>query len=532
MINLIKSKDFYILFGLYFLSNAFFILNIEGVYWDGWVAFKQTDETITLLFQQIQHGIKGDFFLLLSHIGNGIISFRIFVFVAIFTIGILLYLILQNIKELDKNALFFITLIFIVIPVNSAKISISVIPFLFPVLLFYIAFYLLSVYLKKPSIQLRLIVLIVFFTSFSTNSILVFYFSIFFYIYYFKFNFSHTKYISKIKIIIIKYWDFILLPFIYFIYKSIYLKPTGLYEGYNSISISNVLNAIKILFLNVDNSFIQVIYKSIYSTSAAWIYIFILLFFIVRKRNDILITEKNNIFFFVGIVLFFLAIFPYAMVSKNAEFESWNSRFQILTPLGLSFILYFGLISLKKLSYFNNKVLLIIIWLLIFSFVSKNISFQYEALKDHFYSVSIGENIRDNQQIKENTTFIVNNNLTDSYLYNRRMIYYELNGIFKKSFKDEKRLAIRYDHYIDGLPNMDTIKKHKQYNFSEWKHDTPLLVTLSHNYKVRFGQNEYIELIYLNLFDKKQFLARAKQLTHITVEELPMHSIKNTLNKD
>ena len=521
MIELLKSKNIYIIFFLYAFSNLFFLLNPHGVYWDGWCVYNQDDSTLKLLFKQIQHGVKGDFFLLLSHIGNGLYSFRIFTFVATFIMGIFVYLILKNIKEFNQQTIFFITLIFLLVPVNSAKISISVIPFIFPVLIFYIAFYILTLYLKKPFFLSRYLVLSLFFISFSTNSILVFYFCIFLYIYYHEFGLQYNKIFNKSRIIIIKYWDFILLPFIYFIYKAIYLKPYGLYAGYNNLSILNLFDSIKIIFFNFDNSFIRVILTSIYSLSFFSIFVLVILYLIAKKSKLIKTTEEYRIFFFIGIVLFLLAVFPYAMVGKNAELDSWNSRFQILTPLGLSFMIFFGLSYLKQLSNFNERTFVFLLWFILFAFIGQNISTQYYQLKDYFYSVAIEKNIQNNEKIRQHTTYIINNSITDSLFYNRTPIYYEINGLFRQAFGHDSKLGMRYDHYIKGIKQMSDHKHHKQYNYSSWERENPLLITISHNYEAQFGQDYYLNMIFYNLYDHEKFLDMAKQLVHISVEDLP-----------
>ena len=521
MIELLKSKEFYILFALYLVSNLLLLMNVDGIYWDDWCVYNQDNRTLQLFLNQIQHGIKGDFVLYFSHLGNGIYGYRLFLFFAAFIMGILVYLILKNIKELDKKTLFFLTAFFLIIPVNSAKISIAVIPFIFPVLLFYLAFYFLTLYLKHPSFIGRIAILALFFTSYSTNSLLVFYFSIFIYIYYFYFHFSYGNILDKFKFLLKKYWDFWLLPFAYFIYKAIYLKPYGLYENYNAVSVSGLPKAMIAVVRNFDNSLFSVVIESFYSMVSGWFVILVLIYILVKRSEALGEQKYDRIFIIVGIILFVFAVFPYAMVGKNAEFESWNSRFQILTPLGLAFVYYFGIRLLGKYLQLKEKVVLGLTWLLIFSFVGKNISDQYKEHVDWFYSVSIRENIKDNDIIKNHSTFIVNNNIKGSLLYNRDMIYYELNGISKSTFGDDKRLLIRYDHYIDNVKSLSKLTGHKQYNFSQWKSDEPLLITMSHNYKVHSGQDEYLRMIYLNITDYQKFLTMTKNLITITVEPLP-----------
>ena len=521
MIDLIKSKDFYLLFGLYLIANILFLSNSNGLYWDDWTSYNQKIEIIKSLLSQIQHGLKGDFFIFLSQFGNHIYPFRIFVFFATFLMGIFTYFILSSIKELNRQSVFFITLFFLLVPLNSAKISIAVVPFLFPILIFYCAFFLLTLYSKYPNILFRLLILTLFFTSFSTNSVLVFYFSIFLYLYYIEFHLDYTNLFNKGKYFIKRYWDFLVLPFIYFIYKSIYLKPYGNYEGYNAVSTGTLPKAIVIIFKNLDNSFVEVITGSLYNLSFAWVYVAIALYFVIKKSPHLEENDHKKLFLGIGLILFVLAIFPYAMVGKNAEFESWNSRFQILVPLGFSFIVYFGLLIVKKYANLSQKLTIGILWLLIFAFIGKNISDQYKQHIDWFYSVSIRENIKENDIVKNHSTFIVNNNIKESLFYKRDMIYYELNGIARSAFQDEKKLFIRYDHYHDNVTKFSKIKQQKQYNFSQWEHEIPLLVTISYNYQYHANQKEFLQMIYFNLFDHQKFLRMAKNLTTITVNPLP-----------
>ncbi len=521
MLGLLRSKEFYLLFGLYFIANILLLLNFEGLYWDDWVSYGQETSTLTTLLTEIQHGIKGDFFLYLSQFGNGIYPFRLFVFFGTFVMGIFVYLTLSTIKELDKQSLFFITLLFLVVPVNSAKMLISITPFLFPVLLFYAGLYLLSIYVKYPNIFLRIFILVIFFLSFSTNSLLVFYFSIFLYLYYIQFHFSSDQIIQKIKILFMHYWDFLILPFLYFGYKLVYLKPYGLYEGYNSISGSTFPKAILILLKSLNNSIIQVITESLASVSVIFIPILIMVYYIVKHSRTSESNKRSIIFFGIGIVLVLLAIFPYAMVGKNPSMSSIDSRFQLLTPLGLSFVFYFALLYLKQWRDFSNTIIAALLWLLIFAFIGKNISYQYDAYIDYCYSTSLQENLKDNTTIQNHSTFIINNNLQDALLYERTIPFYEYNGMLRKTFKNESKLMIKFSEYNENFEKILKFKDHKQYNFSKWVNMPPLLVTFSYNYQYRFRDRDLLKLLYLDITNHQKFLEKVKSLTTISVEKLP-----------
>ena len=168
-------KDYHIYIFLFFIANFFLLINYEGLYWDDWGAYNQERETLIVFFDMIQHNIKGDFFLILSKFFNHVYLFRIFVFLAYLSIGFFTYKILISTELFSEREGKLVAFMSIIVPINSSFVAISIIPFLFPVLLFYLAFFLLSKYYEYPGKPLRFIVLYIFFFSFSTNSLLVLY---------------------------------------------------------------------------------------------------------------------------------------------------------------------------------------------------------------------------------------------------------------------------------------------------------------------------------------------------------------------
>lgn len=510
--KLLKSKDLYILFALYLIANVFLLINIDGLYWDDWVAYKQTNETMKIFFSEIQHGIKGDFFLFLSQFGNSIYPFRLFIFFATFLMGIFVYLILSTIKELDKQTVFFITLFFLIIPVNSTKILISIAPFTFPVFIFYFTFYLLTLYVKYNSFLLRLLILALFFISFSTNSVLVFYFSIFLYLYYIHFNFANDRLLDKLKFLLKQYWDFLLLPFVYFIYKMVYLKPYGLYEGYNGLSLGSFLKAPILIFQSFYTSLIQSIDDSfIFIGTMSSIVLLYVLYKVFRRYTTEIKFENisEKIFLFAGIVMFILAVFPYCMVGKLPSSIAFDSRFELLTPIGISFILYFSLQYFINNFNFNNYMKLSIMTILTIVFITKNLYDGYKYNMDWFHSISLQENIRNLDVVKNNTTFIISTSY-NPYLVNGRLIgFYEYNGMLKRIFRNDSRLAVNKHEEINLYSKYQS---YKQYNFSSWVSTKPIYLQCTAN---RIAKKDTIKLFYYYLFDESMFREFSKKMTTI-----------------
>ncbi len=513
MIYKLINKEILFLFIIYSISSIFIILNSHGLYWDDWVVFNQEKSTVNILMDMIQHGIKGDFVKYMLTFENQIYPSRIFIFFAYFFTGLFIYKILYTIKELHKIDVLYITLFYLIMPVISSRVMISVIPFFLPLLIFYFTFFLLTKHLNSNSYLLRAMILIGFYLSFDTNSILVFYAIVLIYIFYIKYNFTIS--LHNIKQFVIKYIDFILLPIVYFIIKIIYFKPYCLYSDYNSIGDTPIYKKLLKLISSFDSSLFQVLHESFYISLSLWFIIILLLYFIIKKNYiTIYYNLKTPIFFYLGVLLFLLAIFPYIAVVKQPEMDGFGSRFQLLTPIGLAFIFYFGINIIQKYFNLSDKIKIALLFILIFSFVTKNIYTFYKFQVDELYMTSIMMNFKNNNEIDKNTTFIINNNIRDKLIHRREPPYYEWNGMLKYCFNHDTKLAIYYHDY-KKLSSYEKVQSYKQYNFSQWKRTKPILVTISYNYKTK-DKRMIRKLLLMKLTNYKKYLNEVKKLTLVT----------------
>ena len=512
-------KDISLLFFIYAISSVFLLLNFDGVYWDGWVAYNQTLQSQEIFFGEFNNFIFHQFYLFMHDIGNGLFIYRFFVFTAYFLTAIVIYLILNTIKELSKTDVFYITLLYIIMPVVSARISVSIIPFFFPLLIFFLSFLLLSKYLKNDFHVLRPVILVGFFFSFYTNSILVFYAVALLYIFYVKFDFTFNK--ENIKKFSVRYFDFIILPIVFFVVKSIYFKSTGLYATYNVLGEHSVFKKALKLIKSLDTALIDVLSQSLSFSLNFWFIVVIVSFIVIKKLgtdNKPYIVNRNSKFLLLfGLILFLLAIFPYIAVSKLPKVDGMSSRYQLLTPLGLAFIFYFGIELIVKYFKFTKVVKIILLSILVFSFTAKNIHSYYKFQIDTFYMTSIMMNFKDNSMIQDNSTFIVNNNLSGELAYKRKPPFYEWTGMLKKAFGDDRRLMVYYKQYKE-LDEIVKVKEYEHYNFASWKEENPVLVTISYNYKNRIRTSTFVKLLKLKFKDYDEYLEEVKKLTVIMTE--------------
>lgn len=517
-----NKKVFLILFSIYFLVNIPMLLNFKGVYWDDWTLVSQSIETLNRTFFDAV-GYSGYVVSYLHYFminELGIYSYRLFTFVLLFLSGWFVFKILSTISMFSLQDRFFITILFLTAPLFSAKIALIDFPYTFFSFLFFLAFLILSSYIYRLNLLVRIIVLIIFFFSFFVNSLLVFYALVLLYVYY-KIYDTKLNFVKNSILFIQTKIDFILLPILFFVVKSIWFVSSGAHgSDYNKISILSMLNPTKYLF-SFYFSFIEPIIISISNKNLVFFILFIIVVFIIfRKksiliRNDVVDLKLNLVLLVLGTLIFILGSMPYIAVGKIPTLNDWDSRFQLLLPLGFAMVLFYGLKFIVRTEILNH---LIIIFIFLFSFFHIKEQIKYNI--DWFYQQSVIENFRYNEDIKNNTTFVVENMVHDKFAKNRVFRFYELNGMSKKAFNDDKRL------FVNDKIELDLYNKYKyydEYNFSSWIYDEPKKLIISKNSNFENLKNKeknyyLFKLKYFELFDRQKFASLVKNLIQIEVK--------------
>lgn len=520
MMNLLPyiKTDFFKLFCLYFIANIFLLLNYEGIYWDDWTLYNNSFEAIHLQFSEAV-GSSG---ILISslhyYLTNdiGVFSYRILTFLLLFMSGVLVFKILASLQILSKRDIFFIVLFFLVAPVFSARIALINFPYTLFSTIFFLAFYLLSINLKKNNWLLRIITLSLFFLSFLVNSLLVFYAVPLLYLFYRTYLSSSNLKENILNFLKTKI-DFLILPIVFFIVKSIYFVPTALYVGYNNFGIGNLFKASFYLIGSYYGSFIEPIDVSfsLFGTFESIVF-FLILYAVYNKwtpNQNIEIKSNQEIKYWllIGLVIFFFAVYPYCVVGKVPNLYNWDSRHQLLVPLGFAFILYFSILYISQIFQYSETFKKALLSMFIFIFISANLHEGFKFNMDWFYSVSIQQNIKNIDEIKNNTTFITYI-IGEEYLADKRTIsFYEYNGMFKKTFGDDTRFVV---NNIDEIDLYRKYSSYPQYNFLTWTSSKPIYFSITAN---KIGKMDKVKLFYFYIFNYKKFLELSKKITTINV---------------
>ena len=515
--SFIKDKNIQALFVIYLLSNLLLLLNINGIYWDDWVIFDQSFDEIKTMSNQLTGNthLFEYIFWSLSHIGNGVLSYRVTTFVVYFLSGLFLFYILLSIKSISKQSAFYITLLFLILPVNSARIGLCVTHYGLFLCLFFLAFWLLTQYMNKQGgIFFRILILGLFYLSFFVSSLIVFYAVVLLYtLYIIQINSTSKSYASSLKILFVRYPDFICLPILFFYIKTNYFVPYGLYENYNAISwdyfkqhiIENIQLSFKHAFYKPLSQAFIVVQRFWLLSLAAMGFLFL---YLQKNRS----TPSNNdgrltfitLMMCLGLLFFVLAIFPYAAIGKVPSLFYFSSRHMLLVPLGLSLCLYSGILLIER----KNRVLgQFVLIALLASCVIKNVHDQALYLKDWFYQVALEEHYKENTAIREHSTFFFRTNIP--FANSRSMQFYEHNGRLRKVFGNDQRFM------GDNLREINTYADHKpykRYNFSTWTLSSPVIVNVQAEPSHSITNNSFLKLLVCMLTDEAIFRYEAKQL--------------------
>lgn len=485
----------YITFGVFTFIVHFFLVFNNGLFVDDWAYYQHSLKVINDVYVQLGFFPNWPPFVFWLAFKIPFLE-KIATMICIYFISILSYKILISSKIFKDTEALFITVFSIVFPYYIARFSNCLIHYTLCLLLFYLGFYLVTKYLQCREKKYRVFSLLLFFISFSMNSLLVFYTVVLSFIFYFELR-ENPLSLSLIYRKFLSYLDFLLLPIIYFSIKTKFYPASGLYaNGYNQVALMKPIALIRKLVEAYRESIVKTISEglSLVTSNLTWIILFfIVLIFILTvfvrsiaavktiilpfSKNYII---KNLVIFIIGWILFVLAVVPYILVGKMPMSVDFESRHQILLGLPVAII---GFQLLKLVSLFAGKyrsVFFISVSSIAISFfVIINSAVYFKYLEDFVLQEFLETLMPTNKLIQENSSFFVTDNFHEfNHFFQRHYNYYEYTGISRQAFGNTKRLYIAdnvsgvkmsLEQVVATIQDYDkNLKGYKQHNFDEF----------------------------------------------------------------
>ena len=300
---------------LYTLSWGWSLLRPNTLYWDDWaIVFKHQEKGIWLSIKK--SGLAPwtrliEWQLLLI----GPWSICLATFLCFFLTGICVFGILKKAPTVEVEYARMLVLLFLVVPVNHARISIIVFDYTFSYFLFFLGWLVL---VRYQSFKGFIFAWLVLFLSLKTHSLLFFVLLPFLHFVWLERE-QLLKY-KRVNLVHIQIGLIAIMPFLYLILRQVFWPPSEFFRSYQRPTVKGAILGAQ-LFIPV--------------ASATLVYLF-------WRKNKVR-SNRNFVIFLFGVGITALALLPYFLGGSYPDYVSviafradWGSRHQLLMPLGLA----------------------------------------------------------------------------------------------------------------------------------------------------------------------------------------------------
>jgi len=401
------------------------ILSANSLFWDDWTLFDfRSEPIIDGRYSTTGSAPWREFIEDVIFQSNPII-FRIVSLCAFYFAGYFFYQVLKHVKLLTQNQLTVATLVFMLIPVNSARIALINNNYAFGYFIFFLAWYLLVIAKRWP---LRILALTLFFISYASLPVITF--TIIPIIHQLVIHQPQT--LKRLMQEVGKLSPLILLPGLYLVIRQIYWPPQG---GSAEMYTPHLLGIIRaFLFLGLCS--LPLIYGLLVSK---W-----------RKQ------DLRKFLIASGVLSIAIAAFPYMvgghlvgisewLVAFVPNHSDWNSRHQLMLPLGIALISA-GLVDASKPSTLNWSSQPGVMSMLIACIVL-NITFAQEYFLDSRKQDAIITALSENDDIRQATAILVDDSTTRFNARGRLIRSYEWESMLASALRDDGRKITKLDYF-------------------------------------------------------------------------------------
>lgn len=509
---------------LYLIANFFMLFN-NGYFWDDW-CFSSVEG-----IKDICSGV-GVPFMIPIHIfilkASSSPALVYHILTAIFEIiDIVIFFKVLSFFKISDSYSFLIALIFALLPYNLAKTTIACFMYTLGFLFFLLAVISFLYYEKNHRIVLRVVSILCFFISYSllpSTLVLSLTFITFFVVY--NDSIVLNLKISSLKKILsgLRKWiDFMILPFAFWVFRFLFLKPTGAYtSGYREFSLNSIIQTP----LEIVNTFVQNFAGLGISISPLGIskfysilfVVFFIIFYLYIRKFDIKPFLNSKWFLYTGIIFFISGSFAYNMVGLQPFIEGYNSRHEILLRIGASLIIIYLLSLLNSIS--AQKIILSF---LVASFIIFTLNIQLQFQKSWFKQLCLENEFAKKDFFNEGVNAVIIDNTREYNEFNRIYSIHNYTGILYKTFGTQNRFAID----SKDLPGMvSSIQNLVNYSFYHMK-DCKNLSNFNYYYFIDQGNIQLSEKMNVSMlldfyFNKKSFNDNLKNL--LLIKRMPYNN--------
>lgn len=334
------------------------ILTNDGTIWDSWYVKNWLQSknwgAITEFFGSVGMPVYGWLYAPFAYAPNIVETFMFATISCMVVSWIFTYLLALKLANLSSMEALCLALLAQSVPVFTAGQDFIMFFFVFMHALFLFAAYMATCAIEQSgakAVILRVSSILLFFISFYNAALLVFYGGFFILLFFRWWHQNHGAFLKSIVQFSFRRLDFLLLPPTAWGIRQFFTPQFGWYANYNSptANIPFILPSLKSFFVNVLPFHITRIWNWINENPVVILILFFLVLFAAlrgpQKWSVMPSKTKTLAMTGFGILLLFLAIFPFAAAGKGFSPQPIGepSRYTILTGLPLAILIFSGL---------------------------------------------------------------------------------------------------------------------------------------------------------------------------------------------
>jgi hypothetical protein len=309
------------------------LLANRGLYWDDWTLVGRSTASLVEGFSEV--GMPWVGFVhaaILSMPLPGLIGHMV-IFGTYLLTALLLHAILGRIPGLSRLDALVAALTFALLPVNYARIALIDLPYGLSLLAFLAATWLLIRFVEDGGLARRVAALALFVGSFVTASLLILY----------VVPVAVAAWIAwrsgrrSVPRLVLGHVDFLALPVAYWLLKAALFPASGVYEGYNALTVRGMTQVPAALLSIPWQVLIEPLGRALVVAGVVGVAVGVLAAVWLRRRSRVVETGPfvpAPVLALVGAALLGLGVFAYLAVGRFPTIWDWASRHQLLVPLG------------------------------------------------------------------------------------------------------------------------------------------------------------------------------------------------------
>ena len=342
-----------------------------------------------------------------------------------------------------------------------------------PAAIFYACFFLATAAYRRSvrshgaaCLVARFVALGLFYLSFMLQSLLVFYAAFLVYA-LLTWPADAGQGGTRLRLFLQRHADFVVLPLVYWVVRTIWFQPSGYYSEYNAFNLG---------FIPLAAEWVLALYGGLLLPLARGVHgiaqfpgialAVLAAVLLLRPLWASARWEGQALLLAAGCGLVCLALFPYVVVGKHPTPEDfWKSRFAYLVAPGAGLLVYAGLKWYLSILGAPRYLTLATVSLIVGGFAATTISSYLDFGIDGLKQEAMVLRFRDQREVAAASTVLVEDSTAWLNAHNRQYRFYDYTGMLKQAFGDERRLGVGDSLYHDRA-YMDMVRPF--YGRAQW----------------------------------------------------------------